>query len=98
MPTTENLTQPSHMTTVGIEEGQIELFSAAFAPFTIALLVMLAIGVVELVALLVGFSPSASIESALPEVDVPDLDVPELAGPDAPDVPATVELGPFSQI
>lgn len=59
---------------------------------------MLAIGVVELVALLVGFSPSASIESALPAVDVPDLDVPELAGPDAPDLPAPVELGPFSQI
>ncbi len=57
---------------------------------------MLAIGAVELFALLAGFSPSASIESALPEVDVPD--VPEIAGPDAPDVPTQVELGPFSQI
>jgi hypothetical protein len=57
---------------------------------------MLAIGALELFALLVGFSPSASIESALPEVDVPD--VPEIAGPDAPDLPAPAELGPFSQI
>jgi hypothetical protein len=57
-----------------------------FAPFTIALIVMLAIGALELVSLLVGFSPSASLESALPDLDV-DADV--------PDGPA---LGPFSQM
>lgn len=57
---------------------------------------MLAIGAVELFALLVGFSPSASIEAALPDVDVPD--VPAISGPDAPDVPTPVEVGPFSQI
>ena len=65
---------------------------------------MLAIGVIELVALIVGFSPSASIESALPDIDVPDIDVPEIAGADlhAPDLHAAelshVEAGPLSLI
>ena len=70
---------------------------------------MLAIGVIELVALLIGFSPSASIESALPDIDIPDIDVPELAGPDihvpdlhGPDLHAAelshVEAGPLSLI
>lgn len=70
---------------------------------------MLAIGVIELVALLVGFSPSASIESALPDIDIPDLHVPEIAGPDlhVPDLHAPelhdgelshVEAGPLSLI
>jgi len=65
---------------------------------------MLAIGVIELVALLVGFSPSASIESALPDIDVPDLHVPEVSGPDvhAPDLHGAelshVEAGPLSLI
>jgi hypothetical protein len=65
---------------------------------------MLAIGVIELVALLVGFSPSASIESALPDIDLPDMDVPEIAGPDihAPELHAGelshVEAGPLSLI
>jgi hypothetical protein len=82
----------------------MELFSAAFAPFTIALIVMLAIGVVELVSLLVGFSPSASIESALPDIDVPeiatpDLDVPELHAPDLPtESLGHPEVGPLSLI
>lgn len=65
---------------------------------------MLAIGVIELVALLVGFSPSASIESALPDIDIPDIDVPEIAGPDlhAPDLHGAelshIEAGPLSLI
>lgn len=50
---------------------------------------MLAIGVIELLALLSGFSPSASIEAALPDIDVPDLEAPELSG---------AEVGPFSHI
>lgn len=50
---------------------------------------MLAIGVIELLALLGGFSPSASIEAALPDIDVPDLEAPELSG---------AEVGPFSHI
>lgn len=54
---------------------------------------MLAIGALELFALLVGFSPSAAVEAALPDVDLPEA--PEMA---APDVPAPVEVGPFSQI
>ncbi len=60
---------------------------------------MLAIGVIELIALLVGFSPSASIESALPDIDVPDLHVPELHAPDlhAPEL-SHVEAGPLSLI
>lgn len=50
---------------------------------------MLAIGVIELLSLLIGFSPSASIEAALPGVDVPDLEAPELSG---------AEVGPLSQV
>lgn len=52
---------------------------------------MLALGAVEVVSLLIGFSPSASIDSALPEVpgDI-DVDV-----PDAPDAGA-VAFGPLS--
>jgi hypothetical protein len=52
---------------------------------------MLAIGAVELGSLLIGFSPSSSIESMLPEVDVPDLDAPG-------DGLDSVELGPLSAI
>jgi len=52
---------------------------------------MLAIGAVELASLLIGFSPSSSIESVLPEVDVPDLDAPG-DGLDG------VELGPLSAV
>lgn len=48
---------------------------------------MLAIGALELLALLGGFSPTASIEAALPEIDLPDT--PELSG---------AEFGPFSLI
>jgi len=65
---------------------------------------MLAIGGIELVALLVGFSPSASIESALPDIDVPDLpgpdiDVPELHAPDLHGAElSTIEPGPLSLI
>lgn len=52
---------------------------------------MLAIGAIELASLLVGFSPSSSIESALPDVDVPDIDTPDgdVSGAD---------LGPFSAV
>jgi hypothetical protein len=75
---------------IEIGRGQIELFSAAFAPFTVALIVMLAIGVLEVVSLLVGFSPSGSIEDALPDVPDPDvLDAPDASGAD---------IGPFSQV
>ncbi len=69
------------------EEGPIELFAPDWAPFTIALIVMLAIATLELVSLLVGFSPSASLESALPDVEVPDT--PDMAG---------AEIGPFSVV
>jgi hypothetical protein len=51
---------------------------------------MLAIGVLEVVSLLIGFSPSGSIEDALP--DVPDADA-----PDAP-VAGGVEISSFSQV
>lgn len=41
---------------------------------------MLAIGAIELLSLLIGFSPSASIETVIPEIDPPDLDAPEMSG------------------
>jgi hypothetical protein len=51
---------------------------------------MLAIGVLEVVSLLIGFSPSGSIEDALPDVPDPDvLDAPDASGAD---------IGPFSQV
>jgi len=51
---------------------------------------MLAIGVLEVVSLLVGFSPSGSIEDALPDMPDPDvLDAPDASG---------AEIGPFSQV
>jgi hypothetical protein len=51
---------------------------------------MLAIGVLEAVSLLIGFSPFGSIEDALPDVPDPDvLDAPDASG---------AEIGPFSQV
>lgn len=52
---------------------------------------MLAIGVVEAVSLLSGFSPTAAIEDALPDIDLPE------AGLDAPAMNGA-EIGPFSLI
>lgn len=72
------------------------MFDPALAPFTIALIVMLMIGVMEVIGLFFGASPSAMLDSALPDVDAPggggfDGDVPH-----APD--GAVGPGPFSQI
>jgi hypothetical protein len=55
---------------------------------------MLAIGAVELASLLIGFSPSSSIESMLPEVDVPDIDAPDVPEADI----SGAELGPLSAV
>ncbi len=68
----------------------MELFSPEWAPFTTALVILLAIGAIELVALLVGFSPSAAIDGALPDIEMPDVD-----GPDALSG-ATAGFGPLS--
>lgn len=66
----------------------LDFFAAGMAPFTVALLVMLGIGAIELVALLMGFSPSAAIDASLPDFDPPEVDV------DGPD--GAIELGPLS--
>lgn len=50
---------------------------------------MLAIGAIEVASLLIGFSPSASLESALPDAPEIDADVPDASG---------AELGAFSQV
>ncbi len=55
---------------------------------------MLAIGAIELISLLMGFSPSSSIESVLPEVEVPDIDAPDV--PDADVGLDGAQLGPLS--
>jgi hypothetical protein len=78
------------------EDGDIDLFSGELAPFTLALIVMLAIGAIELLSLIVGFSPSSSIESVLPEVEVPDVDVPDAPGAD-PGL-GGANLGPLSAL
>lgn len=48
---------------------------------------MLAIGAIELASLLIGFSPSSSIEAILPDVDIPDIEAPDAGA---------LELGPLS--
>ena len=65
----------------------MDLLLPDYAPFTVALIVMLAIGVIELLSLVNGFSPSSAIEAAFPALDVPDLEAPELSG---------AEVGPLS--
>ena len=62
---------------------------------------MLAIGAIELLSLVIGFSPSSSIESVLPEVEVPDLEVPDIDVPEVPEADADLggaDLGPLSAI
>ena len=72
--------------------GTIDIFAPELAPFTIAILVMLAIGGIELAALLLGFSASGSIEAALPDA-APDTDV------DTDAVEATAgAVGPLSHV
>lgn len=48
-------------------------------PFTLALVIMLAIGLIELLALLVGTSISSALDSMLPDVGI---DAPDLSGAD----------------
>ncbi len=50
-------------------------------PFTVALMVMVLIGIVEMVGLMMGGGVSAMIESALPDTDI-HLDTPDLDGHD----------------
>ena len=54
------------------------LFDPAFAPFTIALMIMALIAVMELVSLLFGASVSEMVDNALPDTD---LSAPELSQP-----------------
>lgn len=56
------------------------LFEAAFAPFTIALMIMALIVLMELVSLLFGASVSEIVDNALPDTDIaaPELSQPGL--------------------
>ncbi len=72
----------------------INLFAPELAPFTVALIVMLAIGAVEAISLLAGFSPSASIDAALPDFELDGLDI-EV---DSPGVDGGSALGPLSHM
>lgn len=54
------------------------LFDPAFAPFTIALMIMALIAVMELVSLLFGASVSEMVDNALPDTDI---EGPELSHP-----------------
>ncbi|MDB5540067.1 MAG: flotillin [Devosia sp.] len=58
------------------------------------MIVIPAIGAVELGSLLIGFSPSSSIESALPEIDLPDVDAPDADGLEL----SGAQMGPFSLV
>lgn len=60
----------------------MDLFAAETAPFAVALGLMLAIAVIELIGFVLGLQPSAMVDNALPDLDA-----------DAPEV----ELGPLSQ-
>lgn len=84
----------------------MELFHPALAPFTIALLVMAFIALLEVVGLLFGVAVSNLVDSALPEMDFEaDLEVEaELSGTgapldvDGPSAPNAASPGPFSQL
>ena len=52
----------------------MDLFDAALAPFTIALMVMAGFAVLEVVGLLFGAGPGAALDSMLPDLELPDLD------------------------
>ncbi len=60
------------------------LLEPAALPFSVALGLMLAIALIEVVSLVLGMGLSSALESMLPEVDLPDADI-ELDGGDAVD-------------
>lgn len=80
----------------------MEFFHPDLAPFTIALLVMAFIALLEIAGLLFGVAFSELVDSALPEIEG-DLDA-DLAGSgggldiDAPAAPDAVSAGPFSKL
>ena len=55
----------------------MDVFASATAPFAVAILLTLAIAIIEMVGLLVGIHPSSVIDSALPDfdADVPNVDI-----------------------
>lgn len=80
----------------------MEFFHPSLAPFTIALLVMAGIALLELVGLMFGVAFSELIDNALPDIEV-DIDT-ELSGSGGAldvDAPAGVEpvgAGPFANL
>ncbi len=59
------------------------LLQPAMVPFTVALGIMLAIALIEVVSLFFGAGLSQAVDSLLPDIDMPDVDLPDV---DAPDV------------
>jgi hypothetical protein len=80
----------------------MEFFHPSLAPFTIALLIMSFIAVLELAGLLFGVAFSELVDSALPDFEG-EIDA-ELSGSgggldvDAPTTPETVGAGPLSKL
>jgi len=79
-------------------------FAPEYAPFAIALMLMVLIGMFELIGFVVGASPSALLDSLLPDVDLDlevDLDVDLSASAldiDAPVMPDAAAPGPLGQV
>ncbi len=58
------------------------LLQPAMVPFTVALGIMLAIALIEVVSLLFGAGLSQAVDSLLPDFDVPDVNLPDVEAPD----------------
>lgn len=52
----------------------IEFFTPEAAPFTVSLIILVLLGVVELASLLVGFSPTGAVDASLPDLHA-DVDL-----------------------
>ena len=81
------------------------MLDPALAPFTISLLLMAMIAVLEIIGALFGAAPSSLLEGVLPDFDLDadadaDFDAPEAQalGADAPHIPNAPAAGPLSQI
>lgn len=64
------------------------LLQPSVIPFAVALGLMLALALLEVVTVLLGIGLSDALESMLPDVDLPDVDLPDVDAPDVdlPDV------------
>ncbi len=73
------------------------LLEPAALPFSVALGLMLAITLLELVSVILGLGVSQFFESLLPDADLPDVDLPDVDLPDADLPDADLPGGPVAE-